>query len=320
VAADSREYKGAIGAAQFATFAESSVRSELYVGETFYSRGTVGERTDVVTIYDKSSLDKIGEVVLPGGKRGQFVTNKYGMQLIGGDRYLLVFNFTPGSSVTIVDIEARQVLNEIKIPGCSMVYPGGPRGFSSLCSDGSMLSVQFDEQGKELARHAIEPFFDVDDDPVFDKPAYIDEVAYFVSYKGRVYPVDLSGDTPRPQSAWSLVDDKVQAANWRPSGWQVIASDGKDELYVIMQPNGFEGSHKSGGEHIWVASAKARGVVRRFDTEKAAFSLEFVAGAAPMLVSTNVDMWLDVYTRCGERLRSISLGDSAMPLALYRKR
>ena len=50
VAADTKEYKGSLDASQFGTFIQSATREELYVGETFYSRGTRGDRTDVVTI------------------------------------------------------------------------------------------------------------------------------------------------------------------------------------------------------------------------------------------------------------------------------
>ena len=69
IAADTKEYKGSLDASQFGTFIQSAKRDELYVGETFYSRGTRGDRTDVVTIYDKATLKRIDEIVLPGGKR-----------------------------------------------------------------------------------------------------------------------------------------------------------------------------------------------------------------------------------------------------------
>lgn len=319
-AADTHEYKGAIGAAQFATFIDSSVRSELYVSETFYSRGTTGKRTDVVTIYDKSTLNKIDEVILPSSNRGLLVTNKFAMQLVDDDRYLLVFNFTPASSVSVIDIKARAVLNEIAIPGCSLIYPTGARGFSSLCGNGSMLSVQFDEQGQQTSTHITEPFFSVGDDPVFDKPTFIGDVAYFVSYKSVIYPVDLSGDEPELLTPWSLLSSAKAAENWRPGGWQVITDNGDDEVYVIMQPGGFDGSHKSGGQYLWVANTRSQQVVRQIEAIDPAFSVEFVAGKEPRLAVTNINMLLDIYSPDGKRQRSWSLGDSAMPLALYGQR
>lgn len=43
VAPNSRNYKGALDAAQFASFTQSTINKELYVAETFYSRGTPRE-------------------------------------------------------------------------------------------------------------------------------------------------------------------------------------------------------------------------------------------------------------------------------------
>ena len=320
VSAESHEYKGAIGAAQFATFMESSRLPELYVGETFYSRGTTGTRTDVVSIYDKSSLEKQGEILLPKNNRGLFVTNKFAMQLVGDDRYLLVMNFTPAASVSIIDTDKRQLIGEIPVPGCNMIYPTGGRGFSSMCGNGSMLSVQFDENGQQTEKHVTNAFFDVDDDPLFDKPAFLGTTAYFISYKGLVQPVDLSGAEPSILPSWSLLQDADRAANRRPAGWQVAASDGESKLYVIMQRDGFDGSHKSGGEQIWVADVESRQVVNRLDMLDGAFSIEVVPAASPLIAVTNLAMGLDVYEADGTRIRSLSLGDAAMPIALHRGR
>ena len=63
------------------------------------------------------------------GETVQIVINKFAMQLIDEDRYLLVLNFTPAISVTVIDIEKREVLSEIPIGGCNMIYPSGKRGF-----------------------------------------------------------------------------------------------------------------------------------------------------------------------------------------------
>ena len=46
-----------------ALFARS--RPEIYVPETHYSRGSRGERTDALTIYDAATLAPTGEVILP---------------------------------------------------------------------------------------------------------------------------------------------------------------------------------------------------------------------------------------------------------------
>lgn len=315
-AADTKEYKAAIDAAQFATFVESRALPELYVAESFYSRGTRGARTDVVTVYDKSTLQRKAEIILPGNKRSQVVTNKHNMRLIDNDKYLVIFNFTPASSATIIDTANKKVLNEINMPGCNMIYPNGPRGFSSLCGDGSMVSVQIDEQGKEVSRELVPSFFSVDDDPVFDKPSYINGVAYFVTYLGNVIPVDMTGDVPKVLTTWSLLDEKGRNGNWRPSGWQVSAG-GNGKLYVIMSPDGFDGSHKSGGEQIWVYDITSKKRVLTIKATIPAFSLELLNTQPETLVVTNVLMGVDILDAKGKLQRSFTVGDSAMPLVLH---
>ncbi|RMF08427.1 MAG: amine dehydrogenase, partial [Alphaproteobacteria bacterium] len=201
VAAQTRQYKGQIGAGQFATFLQATTRPELYVAETFYSRRIRGERTDAITIYDTASLQFKDEIILPGGKRGQSVTQKNSFRFTDGERLGLIFNFTPAASVTIVDLPARAVLNEIQIPGCSLIYPTGQRGFSTLCGNGKMVSFVLDEAGREAGRYETEAFNDIDGDPLFMKAARIGGVSYFVSFKGRVQPVDLSGARAKVKKA-----------------------------------------------------------------------------------------------------------------------
>lgn len=320
VALKTHNYKGALDAAQFASFTESAQRNELYVAETFYSRGTRGQRTDVVTIYDDDTLKPIGEIVLPGGKRGQVVSNRYTLQLVDQDHYLFVFNFTPAASVTMIDIEERKILSETPIPGCSLVYPTGKRGFSSLCSNGSMYSAQFDEDGKVTAQEKIPPFFSVDDDPLFDKPVYVGSTAYFPSFKGQMQPIDLSGATPVPGERWSLLSDAERGDNWRPGGWQIATVDDQGLVYVLMHKDGYEGSHKSGGSEVWVFNPAQKKRVKRFELKEWGVSIEVTRGKNPYLVVTNGDMQLDVYTaKNGSWVKMIG-GTGAMPLNLHATR
>lgn len=116
-----QQFKGMVNSSFIGQFTQSVARSEMYVAETFHSRGVRGERTDVVTIYDKATLAPVGEIILPGGKRSTTMPEKYALQLIDEDRMLLVFNLFPATSVTVVDVAARKVLNEIPIPGCALI-------------------------------------------------------------------------------------------------------------------------------------------------------------------------------------------------------
>jgi methylamine dehydrogenase heavy chain len=320
VATKTHNYKGALDAAQFASFTQSAVRNELYVGETFYSRGTRGERTDVITIYEKEHLAPIAEIVLPGGKRGQMVSNRYTLQLADNDRYLFLFNFTPAASVVMIDVASRTILSETQIPGCSLVYPTGKRGFSSLCSNGSMFTAQFDEKGQITKQENIPPFFSVDDDPLFDKPVYVGGIAYFPSLKGQMQAIDLSGDTPKVAAPWSLLTDAERGENWRPGGWQIATVDPAGLIYVLMHRDGADGSHKSGGPEVWVYDPASKKRVKRFELKEWGVSIEVTRGKNPYLVVTNGDMQLDVYEASSGKWIKMIGGAAAMPLNLHALR
>src|SRR5580658_2028533 len=147
VGSDSREVKGELQAHDSATLLVAEQRPELYVIDTVWSRGARGERTDFITVYDKQTLNVAGEIVLPGGKRA-LITAMEGLTTFTDDQRMeLVFNFTPASSVTVVDLVNRKVLGEVEIPGCSLVYPSGKRGFSTLCASGTLLSIRLDAAG-----------------------------------------------------------------------------------------------------------------------------------------------------------------------------
>ncbi|MBS0473783.1 MAG: amine dehydrogenase, partial [Proteobacteria bacterium] len=93
------EVRAQVGASYLANFQLVPARHELYIAETFYSRVNRGERSDVISIYDTTTLQNIGEIALPGGKRAVVIPDPGGFQLINDGKWGLVFNFTPGASV-----------------------------------------------------------------------------------------------------------------------------------------------------------------------------------------------------------------------------
>ena len=121
---------------------------EIYLAETFYTRGTRGERTDVVSIADAITLQSKGEVVIPP-KRCEHTSWVAGSALSDDGRFLAVFNMNPATSLSIVDVAERRFVTEIDTPGCSLVYAAGPRRFLSLCADGTALVVTLDERDRK---------------------------------------------------------------------------------------------------------------------------------------------------------------------------
>ncbi|MDB6084449.1 MAG: amine dehydrogenase [Gammaproteobacteria bacterium] len=307
VGSDSREVRGQLQAHDSAMLLVPDKRPEIYVADTVWSRGVRGVRTDFITIYDTQTLNPIGEIVLPGTKRALITAMEGLMAFTDDQRMALVFNFTPASSVTVVDLVKRQPLGEIEIPGCSLVYPTGARGFSTLCSSGTLLTIRLDANGAAVGRSESKAFNPLDTDPLFTGSATLGGVRYFPSLHGRLQPVDMKGDDVKVLPDWPLVPAADAAGQWRPSGWQLIASDEQKLLYVVMQADAHEGTHKDPGNEVWVYNAATKTRVKRLRLVRPGSSIALTHGTDSLLL-VQAGERLDVYDpREGNLVRSLDL-------------
>jgi methylamine dehydrogenase heavy chain len=235
---------------------------EIYIPETYFSRGVRGERTDVVTIYGATTLAPLAEVVIPP-KRAEYFPGNAANALSDDGRFVAVFNLTPMTSLSIVDVKARQFTAEVATPGCSLVYAGGPRRFLMLCANGALLTLALDEAGKEARLERSEPFFDPQKDPVTEKAVRRGNEWFFVSFEGMVHPVDVAGERPRFAETWSLLDDEDRRASWRIGGGQHLAMHAASgRLYALMHRGGPD-THKEAGSEVWVYELATRKRVQR---------------------------------------------------------
>jgi methylamine dehydrogenase heavy chain len=306
VGSDSREVKGQLQAHDSATLLVPDKRPEFYVADTVWSRGVRGIRTDFITIYDTQTLNAIGEIVLPGTKRALITAMEGLLTFTDDQRMALVFNFTPASSVAVVDLIKRQVLGEVDIPGCSLVYPSGTRGFSTLCSSGTLLTVRLDANGAVAGRSETKAFNPLDTDPLFTASTLVGGVRYFPSLHGRVQPIDMRGDEVKVLPDWQLVTAADAAGQWRPSGWQIVASDEQKLLYVLMQPDAHEGTHKDPGTEVWVFNVATKSRVKRIRLVRPGSSISLTHGVDPLLLVQSGER-LDVYEAGGGLVRSLDL-------------
>jgi methylamine dehydrogenase heavy chain len=307
VGSNERDVKAELQAHDSATLLVSSKRPELYVADTVWARGVRGPRTDFITVYDAKTLKVAGEIDLPGGKRALITAMEGLFAFTDDERMGLVFNFTPASSVSVVDLVNRQLLGSIDIPGCMLVYPSGTRGFSSLCSSGTLLTIRLDEHGAVAGRSESKVFNPLDTDPLFTQSTLIGGVRYFPSLHGRVQPVDLRGDAAQVLPDWPLVGAADEAGGWRPSGWQLLTSDESKLLYIIMQPKAHEGTHKDAGTEVWVFDTATHARVRRLHLTHSGSSIALTHGS-PALLLVQSDVLLDVYDpQRGNLLRSMDL-------------
>lgn len=309
-ASDNQPFKGMLQAAQFGNILVPTSKPEIYTAETYYTRLSRGDRTDVITIWDKASLKPKGEIILPGGKRQQTVTYKNSFQFTNGEKWALVSNFTPAQSVTVVDLEGRKVLGDLDLPGCTMIYPTGDRGFATFCADGTMTSIALDPQGKIASTVTSKPFHDIEHQAMFATPAMIGKTAWFVTFHGQLKAFDLSGAVAKEiKSNLSVGTADGGSPEWRPGGWQVITSDASGKLYVLMNPSGREGSHKDGGTEVWVVDTVKKTRVARIPLQGLGVSIEVTREDAPSLVVARADSGIDVYDAATGKLKR-SLGNT----------
>lgn len=313
------QVKGTFNISLMGNMRQSASRSEIYATETFHTRGTRGDRSDYLTIWDQSTLSVAGEVELPAGKRFMGMPERYSLLLLNDDRWLAIANFSPASSVTLVDLDTRAIIGEIATPGCSLVYPTGDLGFSSLCADGRFLSTRLDEEGELASQVRTAAFFSSDDNPIFERPAVIGDKAYFPSFDAMLYPVDVSGPVAKPGEPWHLVPAEERDEHWAPGGIGIVDVDDQGRFYVLMHPDAVDGSHNGGGPEVWVYDPVKQARVQRITLQEWGLSIAVSRGSEPTLLVTNpVDMSLELYdARTGDFIRTITGFGQETPLMLH---
>jgi methylamine dehydrogenase heavy chain len=316
---DSLQVLGELTGGSVSAFAVAPDHKQIYMADTFYSRGARGDRTDVLTIYDARHLAPTGEVILPT-KRQLSIPDSSQMTVTPDGRFVLVANVTPATSVTLVDILNRSVAGEIETSGCAEVLIAGQRRFASVCSDGSMMTTEFDDNGKQTAQKRTDkPFFDIEKDPVFGVPARVGDDAYFVSYHGMVHPMGLGSNPAVPGTPWSLLSDDEKKAGWLPGGYEPVwGNAAKGLLFVLMHPGGGDWTHKKPGTEVWVYDVKGQKRVDRIVLPTVANAILATQDDAPTLFALNVaNATLQAFSaQDGKYLGALS-GLSGVPWELY---
>jgi methylamine dehydrogenase heavy chain len=256
----------------------SPERGEFYSVEIDYSRGRRGKRIDYVTIYDAVTLAATDEILLPTRTSESASSVAYAALLDGG-RFLATFNQFPNASVTVVDLPARQVVDEIVITGCAGIYPTGERSFATLCGNGTALALPLDAAGRKRDMTVSQPFFDVVSDPVMMAGGRRGERWTFVSFEGVAHEVDFGKATPTA-SAWPLASEAEREAGWRPGGRQSVALHAASGRLFVVFHQGGSGTHKDPGPEIWAFDLAEHERVARFGLPN--FTAAFLAGNTGM--------------------------------------
>ncbi|GAA6186589.1 amine dehydrogenase large subunit [Aliiglaciecola sp. NS0011-25] len=314
----SKRIKGTADKNLLGNFAAAKTRPEFYIVESFHSRGSRGPKIDVLAIYDKVTLTPIKEITLEH-TRLQSLPRRDAVTLSADEKFLYIANFSPAASFTVVNLDTHEVVGTVGTPGCVLPFPTGKYSVTSICSNGSLLTTILDENGLKSSQQRVAPFFDTDKTPIFERPAYIDNIAYFPSFEGEIHAIDLSAEVATYKGKWSLVTEQEKAAGWRPGGLAIADTDEQGLMYVVMNPNGFDGSQTHGGEQIWVFDVKTQSRIAVIDAPNWAVSVAVTRGKDPMLVVSNAEMNLDIINpRTGKLIKTISDFGNITPLVIHK--
>ncbi|MBM7062946.1 amine dehydrogenase [Pseudomonas sp. UL073] len=267
----------------------------LFSADLFYSRGTRGTRTDVLTAWNTSTLSPDWEVVIPS-KRAESLTQRFGLSTSADDRFVYVYNFTPSTSITVVDVQAKAVAGEIAIPGCVLSYPVGKRRIASLCGDGSIQLLTIGDDGKETARSQTK-FFEPNAEKLVERAVNVGDTFYFTTTTGTVRALDLSGKEPKILPSWELVSAEEKKAGWAPGGWQLMAVAPKlNRLYVLMHDAHEAMKWEDPSNTIWAFDLKTQKKIGTMSTEGAPiWSLQATSDDNPLLLGINVGGGMDIF-------------------------
>jgi methylamine dehydrogenase heavy chain len=277
---------------------------------TYYSRGTRGDRTDVVTLYKTGTLDQTGEVVIPP-KRFTSLPFLSAASLSDDGRFSFVYNFTPAQSVTVVDLAASKLVGEYPTPGCALIYPTGPRRFFMQCGDGSLQPVAVADDGS-LKLGAATPKLFADSDPANEKPVRISPSQWlFTTFDSEVRVIDWSDAMPVLQETWSLLP--APKSPWRIGGLQPADfHQASGQLFTLMHQGG-RATHKDPGTEVWVYDVKSKKRLRQIKLAEPATAIAVSADSKPLLYAAMFGVAdLVVYDAVtGKKLRKIrNLGNA----------
>ncbi|MBF9149602.1 amine dehydrogenase large subunit [Novosphingobium jiangmenense] len=254
--------------------------ANLLMPGTFFARGSRGERTDVITWFALKDLMPGPEVVIPP-KRMQALPLLSSIPLTDDGRFMLIFNFTPEQSMTVVDAQAKKLVGEFETPGCALAHMTGARSFMMQCADGSLQSATLDESGVITLGATTDPLFDRDD-PATDKPVRVGNSRWlFITFAGAVTEVDNASGTPVAGARWRLTGPGEQG--WRPGGLQPYAFHAPSGLLYVLMHEGGPGTHKHPGTEIWVFDVARQQRIARLPIETPATAIEISKDADPLL-------------------------------------
>lgn len=282
---DDLSSKGLMSIGLLSQFTLSKDRRTAWAVSSYPRRIMYGAQESVLQEFDVATLSLKREVIIP--EKAVLSTPQTSfLRLTADERYALLQNATPASSVSVVDLKTGTLLVEVPTPGCWGIFPAtsGLR-FSSLCGDGTLASYQIAADGKLSAPVKSEKFFDADRDPVYVHAERIGQDWLFLSFNGNLLRMTDAQPKARLVSKFSITEGV--AGQWAPGGAEVMAYNPSHQvLFVAMHPDAKEGSHKDRAKEVWAVDLKKQKLLSRSVVE-GVNSLTVTEGVAPVLFGMN---------------------------------
>ncbi len=288
--ADDLAMKGTMPSGSFGTMLVDPAGKVAYSLSTFLKRYAYGPMETVLQIYDVATLTVKSEVVLPP-KGVMALSYAALLQQSADGKFVFAQNATPASSITVVDVAAGAVAQEIPTPGCWGIYPTATgSGFTTICGDGSLMTYALSADGKTATETTGTDIFDPDEDPVFATTARSEAGIVMVTFKGDVVIASDADGTPKKVDRFSMTAGVE--GGWVPGGYNLVTySSGLKRLFVLMHSGGYDGSHKNPSEEVWTVDLEKKAVVGRTPLA-GALSITAAPGDKPVLYTLMADIKL----------------------------
>jgi methylamine dehydrogenase heavy chain len=257
-----------------------------YVASAFPERITYGPIKVYLQKFDVATLETLQEVEVPP-QVAQTMAQQPVLVISRDSQWAYLQNATPATSVTVINMTTGDVVSEIPNPGCWGVYlaPEGSK-FSSLCGDGSILTVSLNSDGKLENQTYRRSVFDVEAEPLFVHSQRVDGNLVFSTFNGKFVAVSDAGTTAEVVDSWSYTDGID--GDWAPGGYEILAyNEPNGVMFVTMHSGAINGSHKNGSEEIWAIDMHAKRVLYRSYAEHLTHIAVTEDAGAPVLFGVN---------------------------------
>ncbi|PZQ49913.1 MAG: hypothetical protein DI556_10700 [Rhodovulum sulfidophilum] len=253
--------KGNITPGLQAQMALSADGKTLYTMSNYPKRIISGPTESVVAEWDVDTLSLKREIIVPS-KAAMVESQPAMLSLADGEKYLLVQNATPATSVTVVDLAAGAPIAEVPTPGCWGAIPAATgMSFLSLCGDGSLQVSAVAADGAIAEPVKVAGVFDPDADALFTNPARAGDDLLFASFGGNITRVTFKDGAATVAETFPMGPG---VEGWAPGGSEVIAYHPETGVaFVLMHPDAAEGSHKDPAKEIWAIDVAGKTLLYR---------------------------------------------------------